>query len=69
MQHKLYKNIFYSDRDLNNSFMIVGEKWMSKKVINIKEKDFGGRLRCGDILALCNMLENLRKDDMDLKIY
>lgn len=26
MTHKGYKNIFYSERDLNHSFMIVGEK-------------------------------------------
>jgi len=26
MLDKNYKNIFYSERDLNDSFMIVGEK-------------------------------------------
>ena len=40
-------------------------------IINITPQDFGGRIRSGDILGTCNMLEDLRikNNDPDIKIY
>lgn len=41
------------------------------KIINITPRDFGGRIRSGDILGVCNMLENIRltENDPTIKIY
>lgn len=39
-------------------------------IINITERTFGGRIRSGDILGACNMLEHLRKiDNPNFKFY
>ena len=40
-------------------------------IINIQQKDFGGRIRSGDILGICNLLEHLRITDnsKDIKFY
>jgi hypothetical protein len=40
-------------------------------IINITPRDFGGRIRSGDILGTCNMLEDLRvkNNNPDIKIY
>jgi hypothetical protein len=37
-------------------------------VINIQQKDFGGRLRSGDILGICNILEHIRKVEQNTDI-
>ena len=39
-----------------------------KPVINIQQKDFGGRLRSGDILGICNILEHIRKVEQNTDI-
>ena len=40
-------------------------------VINIQKKDFGGRLRNGDILGVCNLIEYMRikENNPDIKFY
>lgn len=40
-------------------------------VINITPQDFGGRIRSGDILGACNMLEDIRikENDPTIKFY
>jgi ADP-heptose:LPS heptosyltransferase len=40
-------------------------------VINIQQKDFGGRIRSGDILGICNLLEHIRitEKSTDIRFY
>jgi ADP-heptose:LPS heptosyltransferase len=40
-------------------------------IINIQQKDFGGRIRSGDILGVCNLLEHIRiiLNNPYIKIY
>lgn len=40
-------------------------------IINIQRKDFGGRLRNGDMLGVCNLIEYFRKieNNADIKFY
>lgn len=40
-------------------------------IINIQQKDFGGRIRNGDILGICNILEHIRftENDKTIKYY
>lgn len=37
-------------------------------IINIQEKDFGGKLRNGDLVGMCNVLEYIRKQENNNKI-
>lgn len=41
------------------------------KIINVTPTNFGGRLRCGDILGACNVLESIRisENDQSIKFY
>ena len=41
------------------------------KIINIQQKDFGGRIRGGDILGVCNLLDHIRflENNPYIKIY
>lgn len=38
-------------------------------IVNITPHNFGGRLRCGDILGACNILESLRETDSDMVFH
>jgi len=40
-------------------------------IINVQEKDFGGKLRNGDIVGMCNVLEHIRnqENNQNIKFY
>lgn len=40
-------------------------------IINVQEKDFGGKLRNGDILGVCNLVEHLRliENNVNIQIH